>query len=179
VTEQSGYLLTRRPSNIVSKILTKTVNASANEILASSDVTIESKKALRIYAFFNLLTFMLEVLAIVALQLKWIGNFQIFVLHASTNNLPLVPVYVNNYFFEIGWMVALGLQFIFVLRGLPFMRPGTHYVNCLLLKIKFWFIVLCLLMALSLISFSYTADTKISYFVMIPLASLLLLKCKF
>lgn len=77
---QSGSLLTRRPSNIVSKILTKTVNASANEILASSDVTIESKKALRTYAFFNLLTFMLEALAIVALQLEWIGNFQIFVL---------------------------------------------------------------------------------------------------
>jgi len=66
---------------------------------------------------------------------------------------------------------------LFVLRGLPFMRPGSHYVNCLLLKIKFWFIALCLLMALSLITISYT-DSKILYFVMIPFASLLILKCK-
>ena len=105
----AAYLLPRRPSNIVSKILTRTVNASVNEVLEASDVLIESKKALRIYAFFNLLAFMLEALSIVALQLRWIGNFQIFVLNASSNNLPLVPVYVNNYFFEIGWMVALGL----------------------------------------------------------------------
>lgn len=58
----------------MSKILTKTVNASANEVLATKDVTIESKKALRLYALFNLLAFMLEALVIFALQLQWIGN---------------------------------------------------------------------------------------------------------
>jgi|LakMenEpi03Aug12_release.lakeMendotaPanAssembly.Ray.scaffolds.fasta_scaffold1875943_1 hypothetical protein len=57
----------RRPSNIVSRILTKTVNASANEVLAASDVTIESKKANRFYAFSNLLALMLEFLVIIAL----------------------------------------------------------------------------------------------------------------
>jgi hypothetical protein len=162
----------------VSKILSKTVNASANEVLATKDVTIESKKALRLYALFNLLAFMLEALVIVALQLQWIGNLKIFFFRrGARNNLPVVPVYINNYFFQIGWLIALGLQFLFVLRGLPFMRPGSHYVNCLLLKIKFWFIALCLLMALSLITISYT-DSKILYFVMIPFASLLILKCK-
>jgi hypothetical protein len=58
------------------------------------------------------------------------------------------------------------------------MNPGTHYVNCLLLKIKFWFILLCLLMTVSITLFSYTLDSKVSYFVMIPLASLLTLKRK-
>jgi hypothetical protein len=47
--------------------LTKTVNASANEVLAASDVTIESKKANRFYAFSNLLALMLEFLVIIAL----------------------------------------------------------------------------------------------------------------
>ena len=141
----------------MSKILTKTVNASTNEVLATKDVTIESKKALRLYALFNLLAFMLEALVIFALQLQWIGNLKIFFFRKrASNNLPVVPVYINNYFFQIGWLIALGLQFLFVLRGLPFMRPGSHYVNCLLLKIKFWFIALCLLMALSLITISYT-----------------------
>ena len=141
----------------MSKILTKTVNASANEVLATKDVTIESKKALRLYALFNLLAFMLEALVIFALQLQWIGNLKIFFFRQrASNNLPVVPVYINNYFFQLGWLIALGLQFLFVLRGLPIMRPGSHYVNCLLLKIKFWFIALCLLMALSLITISYT-----------------------
>jgi hypothetical protein len=73
----------RRPSNIVSRILTKTVNASANEVLAASDVTIESKKANRIYAFANLLALMLEFLMILALQLEWIGNFKIFTINST------------------------------------------------------------------------------------------------
>jgi len=88
-----------------------------------------------------------------------------------------VPVYINNYFINIGWLMALTLQFFFVFRGLPFMKPGIHYINCLLLKIKFWFILLCLVMTIALVSYSYTADTRISYFIMIPLGSLILLKC--
>jgi hypothetical protein len=58
------------------------------------------------------------------------------------------------------------------------MKPGTHYVNCLLLKIKFWFILLCLLMTVSITLFSYTLDYKVTYFIMIPLASLIMLKRK-
>lgn len=58
------------------------------------------------------------------------------------------------------------------------MKPGTHYVNCLLLKIKFWFILLCVLMTVSITGFSYTLDSKVTYFVMIPLASLITLKGK-
>lgn len=57
----------RKGSTIVSKILTKTVNASANEILASSDVTIESKKALRLYAWVNFACFVIQLFVIVAL----------------------------------------------------------------------------------------------------------------
>jgi len=45
----------------------KTVNASANEILAASDVTIESKKALRLYAWVNFGFFLLECFVILAL----------------------------------------------------------------------------------------------------------------
>ena len=97
--------VSRSPSNIVSRILTKTVNASANEVLAASDVTIESKKANRIYALLNLLALMFEFLAILALQLEWIGDFKIFTLNAS--KLPLTPVYVNTYFTDMGWMLAL------------------------------------------------------------------------
>jgi hypothetical protein len=168
----------RRPSNIVSKLLTKTVNASSNEVLAASDVTIESRKALRMYAAANLIAFALEVLAIVAVQFDWIGTFKIFNFQDPRNSLPVVPVYINSYFIDIGWLAALALQFLFVMRGMPCMSPDTHYANCLLLKIKWWFILLCLLMTVALVSFSYTANTKISYFVIIPLASLIVLKCK-
>ena len=109
--------------------------------------------------------------------MQWIGSIQVFNLN-WTNSLPIVPVYINNYFINIGWLLCVCLQGLFVLRGLPFMKPGAHYANCLLLKIKFWFILLCLILTLSLVTFSYTAETKIGYFVMIPLASLVLLKCK-
>ena len=147
------------------------------EILASSDVTIESKKALRLYAWVNFACFVIQLFVIVALQMQWIGSIQVFNLN-WTNSLPIVPVYINNYFINIGWLLCVCLQGLFVLRGLPFMKPGAHYANCVLLKITFWFILLCLILTLSLVTFSYTAETKIGYFVMIPLASLVLLKCK-
>ena len=169
-----------RPSNLVSKFLKNTVNASANEVLAASDVTIESRKALRNYSLYNFTAFSLEGLAIIALQVHWIGEKTIFDLHINidSDTLPIVPVYVNNIFINVGWLIALALQLFYVIRGLPCLNPGQHYVNCLVLKIKFWFTLLCFIMTTALVTFSYTIDTKISYFVMIPLFSLILLKCK-
>ena len=158
ISSWSQKAVSRRPSNMISRILTKTVNVSANEVLAAEDVTIESKKAHRVYALANFFTLILEYVAILTLQLGWLGKIRIFTLDKSHNDLPIVPVYVNNIFLDIGWLTALTLQLLFVLRGLPFMKPGTHYINCLLLKIKWWFIVLCLLMSLSLISYSFAVD---------------------
>lgn len=121
---------------------------------------------------------MLEALAIMALQFNWIGTVTIFNLNINVDTLPIVPVYVNNLFINLGWLLALTYQLFFVTRGLPCLHPGTHYVNCLLLKIKFWFTLLCFFLTVALVSWSYTADTKISYMVMIPLFSLILLKRK-
>lgn len=121
---------------------------------------------------------MFEYVIIIAVQFQLIGHIPIFHYNDAKTDLPIIPVFVNNIFNDIGWITALALQLFFVIRGLPFMKPGTHYINCLLLKIKWWFILLCLLMTLSMITFSYAADTKNRVIIMIPLASLLVLKSK-
>ena len=68
-------------------------------------------------------------------------------------------------------MITIFLQGLFVLRGLPFMKTTTHFTNCMVLKIKFAFSLLCCLMAISVLSFSllstnFSISTYIGAFIM-------------
>ena len=53
----------------------------------------------------------------------------------------------------VGWFLVVFLQGVFVLRGLPCFSPGQHYVNCLLLKIKFSFCLLCITLTATIFAF--------------------------
>ena len=55
------------------------------------------------------------------------------------------------------------------------MKPGPHYVNTVLLKIRFWFFLLCLLLIVDVILISKLYKTKF-YYIMIPLLGFILLK---
>lgn len=60
-------------------------------------------------------------------------------------NVPRSPLYVSEYMTDIGWISCFVLQGLFALRGLAGAKNSEHYKNCLMLKIKFSFMALCLL----------------------------------
>ena len=78
-----------------------------------------------------------------------------------------------------GWMSVFIMQAIFVLRGLPCLRPGQHYVNCLLLKIRFSFVVLCFFLTCTVCSFAILYNNiKNTVVLTMPFFLFVALKCK-
>ena len=56
------------------------------------------------------------------------------------------PLYLSYFFVACSWIMLLTAQLLFVLRGLnPSSRKTAHYTNCLNLKIKFHYVLLCAL----------------------------------
>ena len=60
-------------------------------------------------------------------------------------------MYVSLTFYQYCWTATFCLQGLFVVRGLVCDRASVHYKNCLTLKIKFNFMIMCSLLTLSLI----------------------------
>jgi len=83
---------------------------------------------------------------------------------------------MQNQVESVGWLLVFLLQACFVLRGLPCFEPGQHYVNCLLLKIRFSFCLLCLMLAIATSAFILIYQSKNLLLLLIPLASYILLK---
>lgn len=77
---------------------------------------------------------------------------------------------------SFGWLMLIFLQAIFVLRGLTCFEPGQHYVNCLLLKIRFSFCLLCLVLTLTVSSFTCMFHLKNVLFLTIPISLFIVLK---
>ena len=79
-------------------------------------------------------------------------------------------MFVSWYFEDSGWILIFLLQALFVIRGLPvsFINPGTHFKNCVLLRIKFNFAIMCILTTLGIISFSFLAASQIAYKAVVP-----------
>ena len=91
-------------------------------------------------------------------QFKFTGK-SVFYIHDNSLNLPIIPIYVDPVFQNFGWLVTLFLQALFVLRGLPCAKSTTHFTNCMILKIKFSFALLCCLLAISVLTFSVLSNT--------------------
>lgn len=68
------------------------------------------------------------------------------------------------------------LQGIFVLRGLPCFNPGQHYVNCLLLKIRFSFVIFCLALTVTSSGFIFIYELKNMFLLFVPIVAYVLLK---
>ena len=93
--------------------------------------------------------------------------------------VPLVPLQMQAEVETFGWISVFVLQAIFVLRGLPCLKPGQHYVNCLLLKIRFSFVVLCFFLTCTVCSFATLYNIKNTLALMVPFFLFLALKCKY
>ena len=72
--------------------------------------------------------------------------------------------------------MLLILEGIFVLRGLPCFNAGQHYQNCLLLKIRFSFCVLCLVTTITISSFMLIYELRNLLMLTIPILSFVILK---
>ena len=91
----------------------------------------------------------------------------------------MVPLMMKPQIESFGWLMVFFLQAIFVLRGLPCLQPGQHYVNCILLKIKFSFCLLCLVLTLSIFSFVTTYHLKNIVLLLVPFTLFIILKRKY
>ena len=157
------------------------MNVTRKELLAASDVTIVTKRKMAIYAWSNLVCYLLEVgvLAYLGMTGELTAISLLFWQQSSSDSdadtKPTIPLKIYDGFEAIGWLCLLGLQLLFVLRGLPCMKPGPHYVNTCLLKIQFSFCMLCILLTIDVTSLAYLADTQV-YIIVIPLLGFILLK---
>ena len=75
-----------------------------------------------------------------------------------------------------GWICVIFFQLLFVLRGLPCFQAGQHYVNCLLLKIKFSFCLLCLQLTITIFSYATLYNQNNIIYLAFPFALFILLK---
>jgi hypothetical protein len=90
-------------------------------------------------------------------------------------------MYVSDKFYLGGWIICFILQGLFVIRGLTCNKASVHYKNCLTLKIKLNFCILCALLTSSFIfiaMFVNQSDYKLSFKAFIVLGNFVLIKCK-
>jgi hypothetical protein len=91
--------------------------------------------------------------------------------------LPIVPLQMAYKVESFGWIMLLFLQAIFVIRGLTCcFEPGQHYVNCLLLKIRFSFCLLCLVLTLTISAFACLFHYKNILILCVPIGLFIALK---
>ena len=106
------------------EFINKKINVTRQELLATQDVNIVTQKRMRIYAYSNLIFFVLQ-LSLFALVQWWnalgaLTIFQVASIDPNNNkNLPLVPLQMEPSVETASWIGVFLLQAIFVLRGLP------------------------------------------------------------
>ena len=108
-----------------------------------------------------------------------LSKVQIIFFHVIDENEPhdpiTIPIQMNDSFESLGWLGVVLLQFLFVMRGLACMSPGPHYVNTMLLKIRFAFCVLCGILIFDVCTISLLLGQSF-YVLFIPLIGFALLK---
>lgn len=148
-----------------------------------------TQRRMKIYAIANLICFLIQMGIFSLLQWgTFIDAVRIFHWHSiqydrdsaaaksDDNNLPLVPLQMQNQVESFGWLLVFVLQALFVLRGLPCFEPGQHYVNCLLLKIQFSFCLMCLVLTGTTCAFVMMYHLKNLLLLLLPIGSFISLK---
>ena len=149
----------------------------------SEDVTKVTKKRINIYAICNFMCFLVELTIFAVVQ--WVDEIRSVriinwkSLDANNSSLPLIPMQMQAEVLTLGWLAVFLCQGIFVLRGLPCLKPGQHYVNCLLLKIRFYFCLFCLTLTASIFAFATLYQLSNIVILIIPVSFFIALKCKF
>jgi hypothetical protein len=156
------------------------MNVSTQKVLEASDVTIVTRRQMAIYSFSNLFFFMVQLGALIILSekgaLSKVQNIFFHVIDENDQQDPTtIPIQMNDSFESLGWLGVVLLQFLFVMRGLSCMSPGPHYVNTMLLKIRFAFCLLCGILIFDVCTISLLLGTSF-YLLFIPLFGFALLK---
>lgn len=151
-----GHTIKDKFTNFINKQMT----LSKKELLEASDVTLVTQKRLKIYSYLNLFCLLIEIATIVLIETFVPRVYQLAYIFKERDvdqdeKTSLVPMKVEYEVEAAGWIIVFLLQLIYVIRGLPCMKPGQHYVNCLLLKIKFQFCILCLTFTIAASFFTF------------------------
>ena len=91
-----------------------------------------------IYSYCNLICFLVELGTLALLSYNGFFNSDLSIFYFGKGGLsaqPFIPMQASKHMETFVWACFMILQFAFVLRGLPCMKPGPHYVNTQLLKI--------------------------------------------
>jgi hypothetical protein len=121
---------------------------SPEQVMAHSDVQLENSRLLMIYCVLNIIFYLAQMLILTLIILNVFGTESVL---NPNLNVPRSPLYVSQYMTDIGWISCFVLQGLFALRGLAGAKNSEHYKNCLMLKIKFSFMALCLLFMISFV----------------------------
>lgn len=138
----------------------------------------QNSRLFKIYSLANLFFFWVQMTTLLLLTSAIAGANSIL---NGGSTLTQSPLFVSEFFWKTGWWLCIGMQGLFVVRGL-FCAPqrSVHYQNCILLKIKFGFMMLCSLLTLSFIALSYLNGylARPTLQALVILTSSLAIKCK-
>ena len=110
----------------------------------------------------NLLSYVVQILVIlVTCTLSFTSIIPISIFLFKNEDLD-TPLNMDQNFVILGWAIVLTFELIFVTSALPCFNPGEHYKNVLLLKVKYAFILQCLIQAGAILS--YAVNQFRSYF---------------
>jgi hypothetical protein len=131
------------------KFNNKFFNLTPEEIMNSKDgVLVEKNRKFLFLSLANLISFLTQILMTILMFFGEIGNF-------TVSEILQIPLLSSPAFMYSLWFLFYFSQMLFVLRGLVFFKPTIHYKNVLLLKVKFGFILVCLIMSIATVLYAY------------------------
>lgn len=92
----------------------------------------------------------------------------------------MTPLYLNQILFVMFWLLFMGCQLIFVLRGMPCFKSTVHYKNVVIMKIRYGFSVVTLTFTLLCLAFVIGNNKNYQKKAWLPITKFLLfflLKC--
>ena len=142
-------------TKLLQKIERRLINVPKEEFLLKKDVTLEEKRVLLVYTKLNIIAFLIQ--AIIILILVVFKGTKILNLQENPLKVTIEILYV-----EVG-VIGL-LEVFFIILPLPVFKcfgSRQHINNILMLKIKWFFMLQCLLQTIA--TLSYTTWGEIPY----------------
>ncbi len=137
----------------------KWLYASPSEVLEASDVEVEQNRLIKVYCALNFIAYIGQMVTMFIFS-NLVLQFGSFIDMKNPMGPYQSPLYVGQYWYFFGWLVSFVLQGLFALRGLSCARATVHYKNCLMLKIKYNFLILCIVFTMTILSVALFTDQQ-------------------
>lgn len=163
----------------INRLARQYMQPTQQQILATSDVTIQTARQIKMYSVLNFLFYLGQLFVLLFLSTDFTGGNSILN-WGSQKIVPQSPLFVSQSFWLFGWLAVIMLQGFFTIRGLMCDKASVHYQNCVLLKIKFNFVLFCTLLTLSFVSLSIlvSKEVKPTLYSLIMIGEFTAIKCK-